>query len=84
MQARNLFNTLTSEHENAHGSCIRWMDGGVRTFKPTVKPNELVFVEPARPNVLRFCRNSRGGIMDEPKAALRSAPVVVLGLQPQL
>src|SRR5260221_11942171 len=57
------------------------MDGGIRTFKPTVKTNELVFVEPARPNVLRLCRNSRGGIIDEPKAPLRSAPVVVLALQ---
>src|SRR5258708_7817867 len=82
MQAGNLFDPLTSEHENAHGSCIRWMDGCVRTFKPTVKPNELVFVEPARANVLRLCRNSRGGIIDEPKTTLRSASVVVLGLQP--
>jgi len=57
------------------------MDGSVRKFKPTVKPNELVFIEPARSDVLRLCWNSRAGIIDEPKALLRSAPVVVLGLQ---
>src|SRR6516165_292370 len=54
------------------------MNRRIGARKPSIELHELLFVEPSRANLFRLSRNSGGGIIGEPEAALRCSSVIVL------
>ena len=81
MERSDLLDTLARQHKNANSTGVRRMHWRVRTFKPAIESDEVIFIEPARADDLRLSRDAIGGVSRQLEAARRIAAIVVFRLE---
>ena len=79
MEASDLLNALSGQHEKLHGAEVGGSDWHIGAFEPTIELQELVLIQPARALDLGLRRDAGGRIKRDAEAASRLLSIVVVG-----